>query len=161
MTRIGRIFVSIAAICGALALATAGWIAWRTWPRKLPYVKRPGPAAIYFRNGEPTIASQTSILMAEVGDYDSTLQGYLYFDFLRSQAQVDTRQSLFCSRPTPACSNRPVMCLRVDVDMLHSTSYLRSSVAASPRPNYSLDSWLDADLAGCRRETEKFVEEFN
>lgn len=161
MTRIGRIFVSIAAICGALALVTAGWIAWRTWPRKLPYVKRPGPAAIYFRNGEPAIASPTSILMAEVGDYDSTLQGYLYFDFLRSQAQVDTRQAFFCSGPTPADSNRPVIFLRVDVDMLHSTSYLGSLVAAGLIPNYSLHSWLDADLAGCRRETETFVEEFN
>ncbi|MGH9573149.1 MAG: hypothetical protein ACRD40_06415 [Candidatus Acidiferrales bacterium] len=161
MMRIGRIFAWIAAISGILALAAAGWIAWRTWPRKIPYVRRPGPAAIYFRNGEPAIASPTSILVAEVGDYDSTLQGYLYFDFLRSQVPVDVRQTFFCAGPTPANPNRPFIYLRVDPDMLHSTSYLGSLVAAGLIPHYSLHSWLHADLAACQRETEKFVEEFN
>ena len=161
MTRIGRISSWIAAICGVLALAAGGWIAWRTWPRELPYVKRPGPAAIYFRDGQPAIASPTNILMAEVGDYDSTLQGYLYFDFLRSQAPVDARHAFFCPAPPPAGQNHPFIFLRVDPDMLHSTAYLGSLVSSGLIPDYSLHSWLDADLVACLRETEKSVEEFN
>ncbi len=161
MARTGQIFVWIAAVCGALAFAAGAWIAWRTWPRKLPYVKRPGPGAIYFRNGEPAIASPTSILMADVGDYDSTLQGYLYFDFLRSQVPVDARQAFFCPAPPPADQYHPILFLRVDPDMLHSTSYLGSLVSGGLIPDYSLHSWLAADLAACRSETEKFVKEFN
>ncbi|HKQ88270.1 MAG TPA: hypothetical protein VJS43_16040 [Candidatus Acidoferrales bacterium] len=161
MTRISKVFVWIAAFCGAAVLAAGAWIAWRTWPRKLSHVKRPGPAAIFFRNGQPAIASPTNILMADVGDYDSTLQSYLYFDFLRSQPSVDARQTYLCRGPIPADPEHTVVFLRVDADMLRSASYLGSLVAAGLIPEHSLHSWLDADLAACRGETEKFVKEFN
>ncbi len=124
-------------------------------------MKRPGPGGIYFRAGEPAIASPTSILMAAVGDYDSTLQGYLYFDFLRSQVPVNAPDAFFCAGPAATDSNHPIIFLRLDPDMLHAASYLGSLVSGGLIPSYSLHSWVDADLAACKKQSQKFVEEFN
>jgi len=161
MKRTGRILVCVAAICGAALLAAGGWIAWRTWPRKLPFVKRPGPAGIFFRNGQIAIAGPTNVLVADVGDYDSTLESYLYFDFLRSQRSVEQDQVFLCSGPGTRDTGRATIFLRVDTDILQSTSYLGSLVSAGLIPSFSLHSWLAGDLVACRGEAADFERDFN
>lgn len=149
-------------IClGLVALAAAAWTAWRTWPRKLPYVKRPGPAGIFFRNGQIGIAAPTDVLMADVGNYESTLQGYLYFDFLRSQGGVNPQDAFLCDGPESSDPKQPRIFLRVDANILSSTPYLGSLISEGLIPNFSLRSWMDSDLVLCRSQTTELVRDFN
>lgn len=149
-------------IClGVVALAAAAWTAWRTWPRKLLYVKRAGPGGIFFRNGQIGVAAPTDVLMADVGNYESALQGYLFFDFLRSQPSVNPQNAFFCEGPDVTGPNQPRIFLRVDTNILFSTPYLGSLISDGLIPDFSLHSWMDSDLAACRNQTSDFVRAFN
>jgi hypothetical protein len=116
---------------------------------------------MFFRDGQIGIAGPTNVLVADVGDYDSTLESYLYFDFLRSQRSIDPNQVFLCSGPGAADASHATIFLRVDTDILQSTPYLGSLVSAGLVPNFSLHSWLEADLASCRSTTADFERDFN
>jgi hypothetical protein len=165
LSRAGRRVVWTAVCLVVLAtLAGAGWIAYRVWPRKLPLVATPRAEKISLRGGKVGIALPADVLVAEVGDYDRALDGYLYFDFLRSRAELDPHRILLCAGPPAPSSNvstqDPKIFLLLDNNILAALPYLDTLMADRFVQSYSVRTWSFADLALCQRQSLQFEADF-
>ena len=89
-TRILRI---LTAVCLGAALCASGWIAFRTWPRKIWLGTAPYPS-VYFDHDIMIVPFPTETLLAEVGRFDDELSAYLWFDYLRTRPGVEGSQIL-------------------------------------------------------------------
>jgi hypothetical protein len=71
-------------VCITALLVLAGWIAFRTWPRRL-YIHISGYPAAKIQEGRLKFPFPARALVAEVGTFDNELSAYLWFDYLRSR----------------------------------------------------------------------------
>ena len=128
-----------------------GWIAFRTWPRKLVPVHRNSATRVFLRDGHIGIAFSADSLVAEVGDYKTVVEGYLYFDFLRAQSLTSGRV-LLCSESGTA-AQKPRIFLQVQNDILTATPYLDSLVSDGLISHFSLHAWSRNELRACQQES--------
>ncbi len=72
-----------------VAMALAGAVAYRDWPRKLWLAIPVYPGPEINDNGTITAPFPTRTLLAEVGTFDDELSAYLWYDYLRGRRDVD------------------------------------------------------------------------
>jgi len=141
------------------ALGLAGWIAYRTWPRKLP---PPPPMAfqkVFFSHGQLGIALPADALIANLGPYGDALNTYLYLDLIRSFKSIDSTRVMACSPPTDPQGPRNLY-LAVDNNLLVSIPYLDSISLENPIHGYTLHTWTRNDLNRCLDQTVRFDASF-
>ena len=92
-----RIVQVLGFACAAALLGVSGWVAFRTWPRRMHLVTQPLPS-VRFEHDKMIVPLPTKVLLAEVGRFDDELSAYLWFDYLRSRSGVEGSQVLLTVR---------------------------------------------------------------
>ncbi len=83
----------LTAVCLGALLCASGWIAFRTWPRKISLGTPPYPS-VQFDRDAMVVPFPTETLLTEVGRFDDELSAYLWFDYLRSRPGAEGSQVL-------------------------------------------------------------------
>ncbi|MCC6859375.1 MAG: hypothetical protein IT158_12475 [Bryobacterales bacterium] len=146
---------------GALLLAAAGWIAYRTWPRDL-LLRGPAPPCPRLRleARPPVLHAAGAALVATVETFRDELYAYLYFEYLRSRSEIDqARVSLRAveSGGGPQYEIR----LLLDTDLLASVPYLAQLKADRLISGFELSYADETELASIRQVTALFVAAYN
>jgi hypothetical protein len=157
--RIPRAAKWFAALLLLAGLGPAGWIGYRTWPRKLPAPPPRRFPKIFFADGHMGIALPTEALVADLGPYGDALNTYLYLDLIRSFKSIDSTRVMACSPPDDPQAPRRIY-LSVDNNLLTSIPYLNSLTLQNPLSQFSLHSWTRQDLNRCQDHSIRFDASF-
>jgi hypothetical protein len=141
------------AVCVLLALAAA--ITYRTWPRPLPISAGNYPSP-RFENGELIAPFPTPVLLAQVGEFDSELSAYLWYDYLRSRPALSQHEVLLT---TTENSEPPAYRIFIVLpnDALTAFPFLSQIEAQGFIENYHLVFSNPAELVYARGQTGLFV----
>lgn len=149
-----KVIVSFAFVAAGLALL-CGWIAYRTWTRKLPASAQLKVAKVFVRDGELGIALPTEVLAAEVGDYERPAEEYLNLDFLRGRREIEPSHVLACDGPGMPPGRFRIF-LQVENNVLTSIPQLDALIYEKLIPKFTLYSWSNEDLKVCRDQSAHF-----
>jgi hypothetical protein len=81
-------------------LTAAVWVGIRTWPRHMP-VYAGHPVTVDVVNGELVFPFPAPAILGRVGDFDSELSAYLWFDYVRSRPAVKRTEVLLTATEGP------------------------------------------------------------
>lgn len=149
----------IAQILGVLflvaLLTTAGWIAFRTWPRPLLLAGNPLPS-VQFVDGRMIVPFPAKVLLADVGRFDEEISAYLWFDYLRSRPGVDGSQVLLTAHEK---QQAPIYVIEMVLpnDALVAIPYLARLEAKRFIQGFDLVFTVPAQVEFRTRQTSLFV----
>jgi hypothetical protein len=152
-----RLMIAFSAISLAAIVAA---VAYRTWPRPLPYSL---PSALPFaslRGDHVAIQYPAPVVIARVGDYQDELLAYLHFEYLRSRSVVDEPRVLLTVKET-SDGPRYQLQLAVENDLLATVPYLADLAAQDFIPHFHLYTTTTAQYAYLRAETRLFLAAYN
>lgn len=144
-----------AALLLLVALAVAGFIAYRVWPREFYAPAQTQFPRIFVNDDRLGIAMPTQALVADFGPYGTTVDTFLYLDLLRGRKPIDSTRVMTCHPPEDPRDPRRIY-LGVDNDVLTSLPYLYSLIDGTSVRRFSLASWTTQDLNRCKDQTVRF-----
>lgn len=148
----------VAGIGGILCLSAG--IAYRTWPRKLNITVRPCLPIVKVEGNHLAVQLRTDALLARVGSYNSELQAYLHYEYLKSHAGLASPRVLLTVKDNEAGPRYQIF-LVLNNDLLSDVPYLGRLQAKGYIPGYKLCPATFQDLARKRLETAVFLGSYN
>ncbi len=156
--RCGAILIAVVA---SAALAAAGWVVYRTWPRHLALA---GPSPAYpqfeFAAGRAVVNAPGAAIVATVETLSDELLAYLHFEYLRSRPEVEPHRVLLTA---VEAEGGPVyrIQLALDRDLLAAIPYLSGLQAQRLAGDLAFAYAGRTELAFMRQETQLFVSAYN
>src|SRR5574337_1469609 len=144
----------IAVIAGLLSLSA--WVAYLTWPRKPAISVPPALPIIKVGNGALAVELRTDALLAKVGDYNSELEAYLHFEYLKAHAGLDGSRVLLTVK-NAGSGPRYQIFLVLDNNLLSDVPYLGRLKGKGYIPDFELYPVTFESLARRRLETAVFL----
>jgi hypothetical protein len=145
-------------IAGILPLSA--WVAYRTWPQKLDISVPPALPIINVEGGTLAVQLRADALLAKVGDYDSELEAYLRFEYLKSHAGLDGSRVLLTVKNGNSGPRYQIF-LVLNNNLLSDVAYLGTLKGKGYIPDYELDPVTFEGLARRRLETVVFLGSYN
>jgi hypothetical protein len=144
----------------ALAAATSGYIAARTWPPAGPAMPAAQVPALEMRDGRFILRAPADALLSTVATFTDELLAYLHFEHLRSRRQIDGDQVLLTAAETPDGPSYRIQ-LVLENDLLAAVPYLAELAAARLIAGWDLSVSPAAQIQDKRQQTLLFVSAYN
>ena len=147
-------FFLIVGVAGILCLSA--WVAYLTWPRNLDVALPPSLPIIKLDGSHLVVQTRADALLARVDEYNSELEGYLHFEYLKTHAGLAGSRVLLTVKNTEAGPHYEIF-LVLDNDLLSAVPYLGLLKAEGYIPDYKLCPVTFQNLARKRLETSVFL----
>jgi len=147
-----RLIKSVAVVA---LLILSGWVAFRTWPRRLHLTAEPLPS-VRLERDRMVVPFPTRILLAEVGRFEEELPAYLWFDYLRSRPGIDATQVLLVVNEN---QSGPVYRIEFELpnDAITAIPFMADLKAKGWIEDFDLVFTVPAELDYRRQQTSIFV----
>jgi len=144
-----------AALLLLVALALAGFIAYRVWPREFHAPAQTQFPRVVVKDHRVAVVMPTQALVADFGPYGTPVDTFLYLDLLRGRKPIDSTRVMTCHPPEHPENPRRIY-LSVDNDIVSSLPYLYSLIDGTSVRRFALASWTTQDLNRCKDQTVRF-----
>ena len=148
----------LAGIAGAISFSA--WVVYITRPQKLDLSLPPALPIVKVENGVLAIQLRSDALLARVGNYDSELEAYLHYEYLKTHAGLDGSRVLL-TVDSAGGTPRYQIFLVLDNNLLTDIPYLGRLRARGYIPDDQLDPINFETLARRRLETTVFLGSYN
>lgn len=148
----------VAGLGGIVGLSV--WIAYLTRPQAIDTALPPCLPIIKEEGGHLAVQLRTDALLAQVSDYESELEAYLHFEYLKSHLGLGSSRVLLTVKNT-AAGPRYQIFLVLDNNLLSDIPYLARARAKGYIPDYKLRPVSFRNLARKRLETAVFLGSYN
>jgi hypothetical protein len=148
----------IAGLGGILCLS--GWVAYITRPQKLNISLPPSLPVVKLDGNRLAVQVRTDALLAQVSDYNSELEAYLHYEYLKSHLGLAGSRVLLTVKNTEAGPRYQIF-LVLDNNLLSDVPYLARARAQGYIPDYTLCPASFQNLARKRLQTAVFFGSYN
>jgi hypothetical protein len=148
----------LAGIAGLVSLSA--WVVYVTRPQKIDLSLPPALPIVKVEGGALTVQLRTDALLARVGDYQSELEAYLHFEYLKTHAGLDGSRVLLTVKDAGAGPRYQIF-LVLNNNLLADVPLLGSLKAKGYIPDYEFDPVSFETLARRRLETTVFLGTYN
>src|SRR5579872_853161 len=158
------LFKSICKYClfgGFVAcFGVAAWVAYRVWPRTINVSLPSSLPQVELDGSRWAVKIRTGTLLADAADFDSELQAFLYFEYLRSHAGMTASDILLTASMNDG-RPRYQIDLVLGNDLLSAVPQLATLRAKGLIRNFHLDSYAGQDVAYRRIQSDVFLDAYN
>jgi hypothetical protein len=148
----------LVAIGGLVSLSA--WIAYRTWPRELNVSLPPCLPIVKFDGNRLAVQLRSDALIAKVGEYNSELEAFLHYEYLKTHAGLGSSRVLLTVKHTEAGPRYQIFFV-LDNNLLSDVPYLGQVKAKGYIADYQLRPFTFEGLARMRLETAVFLGSYN
>ena len=152
------IVLLLAGIVGVVSLYA--WVSYRIRPLKMNLALPPALPVIKVEGNELAVQLRVDALLAQVGEYDSELEAYLHFEYLKAHSGLGSSRVLLTVKNGEAGPRYEIF-LVLDNNLLSDVPFLGRLKAKGYIPNYTLDPVTFEGLARRRLETSVFLGSYN
>jgi len=145
------VFVGVAGI-----LCLSAWVAYLTRPQKLHITLPSVLPIIKLEDSHLVVKTRADALLAQVAEYDSEVEAFLHYEYLKSHAGLAASRVLLTVKSTEAGPRYRIF-LVLDNDLLSAVPYLGRLKAEGYIPDYKLYPVTFQNLARKRLETSVFL----
>lgn len=148
----------LAGLVGAVSLYA--WVSYRIRPLKMNLALPPALPVVKVQGKTLAVQLRTDALLALVGEYDSELEAYLHFEYLKSHSALGSSRVLMTVK-NAGTGPRYEIFLVLNNDLLSDVPFLGRLKAIGYIPDYTLDPVTFEVLARRRLETSVFLGSYN
>ena len=148
----------LAGIAGILSFSA--WTVYITRPQKIDLALPPALPIIKVENDALAAQLCTDALLATVGEYESELEAYLHFEYLKAHSGLGSSRVLLTVKNAGAGPRYEIF-LVLDNNLLSDVPFLGRLKAKGYIPDYKLDPITFEGLARKRLETSVFLGSYN
>ena len=141
-------------------LCLSAWVAYITRPLKFKISRPPCLPIIKVEGNRLAVQLRTDALLANVGGYNSELEAYLRYEYLKTHAGLAGPRVLLTVKNTEAGPHYRIF-LVLDNNLLVDVPYLGRLTAKGYIPSYKLRPVNFEQLARMRLETSVFLVSYN
>ncbi len=152
-----RLFL-LAGIAGALCLS--GWVAYVTRPHTIDVTLPPSLPIVKQEGNHLAVQVRTDALLAQVGGFNSEMEAFLHYEYLKSHIGLAGPRVLLTVKNTEAGPRYQIF-LVLNNDLLSDAPYLAKLKARGYIPDYKFFPVSYQDLARKRLETAVFLGCYN
>jgi hypothetical protein len=142
------------------AISLYAWVSYRIRPLKMNLTLPPALPVVKVQGNALAVQLRTDSLLARVGEYDSELEAYLHFEYLKSHSGLGSSRVLLTVKNS-ALGPRYEIFLVLNNDLLSDIPFLGRLKAKGYIPDYNLDPMTFEGLARRRLETSVFLGSYN
>jgi len=136
------------------------WVSYRTRPLKMNLALPPALPVVKVEGNALAVQLRTDALLAQVGEYNSELEAYLHFEYLKSHSGLGSSRVLLTVRNSDAGPRYEIF-LVLDNNLLSDFPFLGRLKAKGYIPDFKLDPITFERLARSRLETSVFLGSYN
>ncbi len=142
-------------VAGGAIVAVSGWIWHLTRPRTIDVGLPPCLPIIRLNGNDLVVQTRADALLAQVDDFKSEVEAYLYFEYLKTHVGLASSDVLLTLKNT-GMGPRYQIFLVLENNLLWAVPYLNRIQVEGYIPDYSLCKVTYQDLARKRLETAVF-----
>ena len=141
-------------------LGAAVWVAYRVWPRTINVSLPSSLPQVELDGSRWAVKIRTGTLLADAADFESELQAFLYFEYLKSHSGM-TASDIMLTASMHDGRPRYQIDLVLGNDLLSAITQVASLRAKGLIHNFQLDSYADQDVAYRRVQSDVFLDAYN
>lgn len=137
-------------------LGFAGWVGYRTWPQKINITHSPALPIVKFEEGHLVIQPRRGTLVAQVAEFGSEMEAYLYFEYLKTHIGIASSRVLLTVKDQGQVPRYQIF-LVLDNNRLTAPVYLGRLKEEGYIPDFRIYSVSFRNLAQKRLQTDVFI----